>query len=142
MAKGHEQVKVHGLGDLENTLSALLPREAYNVTRGATFDLAVLLRDVIKQNAPVDEGDLKKSIKAKRNRGTKTELSASVIADRSGGRTGRGYHALWVEHGTVKMSAQPYVNPSVEQTRPKIPEYYRERVGVRLERTLAKRKKT
>lgn len=134
-----ETVKIHGLKELEKTLAQTLPQEAYNITRGAVFDIAAILRDKMKERVPVREGDLKRSIKAKRNRGTRTKLEASVIADKSGGRSGRGYHAHFIEFGTVKMTAQPYVTPTVEQERQNIQKYFRERVGVRLEKALEKR---
>lgn len=134
------QVKIHGLSDLQKTLNTLMPREATNVLRRTTYGIATKVRDQVKERAPVQSGALKRSIKAKRNKGTKTNISASVIADKSGGRSGRGYHWHFLEFGTVKMSAQPFINPTVEQMRPQIPGIYREEFGKQLEKQLAKRK--
>lgn len=134
------QVKIHGLSDLQKTLNTLMPREATNVLRRTTYGIATKVRDQVKERAPVQSGALKRSIKAKRNKGTKTNISASVIADKSGGRSGRGYHWHFLEFGTVKMSTQPFINPTVEQMRPQIPGIYREEFGKQLEKQLAKRK--
>jgi len=136
--KGH--AKLHGLRDLKKTLETVSPREAKNILRRTTFGLAVRVRDRMKERVPVDEGNLQRSIKAKRNRGTRTRVEASVIADRSGGRTGTGFHWWWVEQGTVKMPAQPYIVPTVEEIRPQVPDLYRQEFGVQFEREMQKRK--
>lgn len=134
------QVKIHGLSDLQKTLNTLMPREATNVLRRTTYGIATKVRDQVKERAPVQSGALRRSIKAKRNRGTKTNISSSVIADKSGGRSGRGYHWHFLEFGTVKMPAQPFINPTVEAMRPQIPGIYRAEFGRQLEKQLAKRK--
>lgn len=127
--------------DVQDMLLNVTPREAKNILRRTTFALAGRVRARLKERVPVDEADLQRSIKAKRDRGTRTMIEASVIADRSGGRTGKGYHWWWVEEGTVKMPAQPYIVPSVEEIRPQVPQIYREDFGLHLERELAKRNK-
>lgn len=133
--------RVIGMEDVQDMLLNVTPREAKNILRRTTLSLAGRVRDRLKDLVPVDEGDLKRSIKAKRNRGTRTMVEASVVADLSGGRSGRGHHWWWVEEGTVKMPAQPYIVPSVEAIRPEVPSIYREDFGVHLERELQKRKK-
>lgn len=134
-------VKIEGLEELRETLEKTMPREAKNILRRTTYGIATKIRDQVKERAPAKTGALKRSIKAKRNRDTRTNISSSVIADRSGGRTGSGYHWHFLEFGTVKMPAQPFINPTVEQMRPQVPELYRNEFGKQLEKEMKKRAK-
>jgi HK97 gp10 family phage protein len=139
--KPYAGVSIEGMEDLQETLKTVMPREAKNILRRTTFAVATTVRDKVKARAPKKTGALMKSIKAKRNKGTRTEMSASVVADRSGGRTGRGFHAHFLEFGTVKMPAQPFIVPTVEEMRSQVPELYKENFGVQYEREIAKRHK-
>lgn len=141
MARVKNGAEVIGLPDLSETLTAVMPREAKNILRRTTYGLATVARDRIRERAPERTGRLKRSIKAKRDRGTSTEMAASVIADKSGGRSGSGFHAHFLEFGTVKMGAQPFINPAVEELRPQVPGIYRDQFGIHYERELAKRNK-
>jgi len=136
-------VEVFGLPETTDMLANVLPREATNISRRAATGIAAEVRNDIRTKAPKRTGNLKKSIKSKRDRGKKGQVSASVYVDRSGGKSGRGYHWHLVEFGARggNMPAQPFVVPTVEQWRPKMRTLYRERVGVELERELVKRAK-
>ncbi len=65
---------------------------------------ALIARDA-KARAPVDTGALRASIEA-RTRGVLLTLAAEVVA-------GAPY-AIFVEHGTSRMSAQPFLFPAFE----------------------------
>jgi len=66
--------------------------------------------------APVDTGRLRDSI---RYEGGNREYT--IIADPKNPNTGRGY-AVYVETGTSKMPAQPYMRPALDQVMPKLVE--------------------
>ena len=136
-------VKIEGLEELRETLEKTMPREAKNILRRTTLKIASTLRDEIRKKAPVYTGNLRRSIKSKRDRGTPTNITASVYVDKSGGRSGKGYHWHLVEFGARggKMPAQPFVVPTVESFRPKVDEMYRAEFGVQFEREMAKRNK-
>ena len=136
-------VKIEGLEELRETLEKTMPREARNILRRTTLKIASTLRDEIRKKAPVYTGNLRRSIKSKRDRGTPTNITASVYVDKSGGRSGKGYHWHLVEFGARggKMPAQPFVVPTVEAFRPKVDEMYRAEFGVQFEREMAKRNK-
>lgn len=136
-------VKIIGLQDLQVLLQETMPREANNIMRRTTAGIAAEVRADIRQKAPVQTGNLKRSIKSKRDKGRRGVASASVYVDRSGGKSGRGYHWHLVEFGARggKMPAQPFVVPTVEEWRPQMPKLYRERFGVELEREMQKRAK-
>jgi|SRR5690606_1646059 len=136
-------VKIEGLEELRETLEKTMPREAKNILRRTTLKIASTLRNEIREKAPVYTGNLRRSIKSKRDRGTPTNITASVYVDKSGGRSGKGYHWHLVEFGARggKMPAQPFVVPTVESFRPKVDEMYRAEFGVQFEREMAKRNK-
>lgn len=132
-------VNIAGMEDLQETLKEALPREATNILRRTTFGLAGVVTEKIKERAPRRTGKFRKSIKRKRNRGTKTEISSSVVAE--SGKKSRGFLWHFFEFGTVKMSARPFIVPTVEAIRPNVPSIYREEFGVQYEREMAKRNK-
>lgn len=139
--------EVEGLEDLRKTFRDVLPREATNILRRATLDIAREAQGRVKAAAPVRSGRLKKSIKAKRSRGTPRMVEARVEADRSGSKSGRGYHSHLVEFGYVHSKSgkfvpgRPFIVPTVEAMRPEVPTLYRERLGVQLEKEMEKRAK-
>lgn len=140
-------VTVEGMEDLRKTLGVVLPREARNILRRATLDIARDASIRVKAAAPVKSGNLRRSIKHKRAKGTSNMVESSVSADRSGSRTGRGYHSHLVEFGYVHSKSgnfvpgRPFIVPTVEQMRPEIPSLYRERLGVQLEKEMQNRAK-
>jgi HK97 gp10 family phage protein len=132
-------VKLIGMDDLQETLKEVTPREAKNILRRTTFGLAGVVTEKIKARAPRRTGKYRKSIKRKRNRGTKTLIEASVVAE--SGKNQHGFKWNWLEHGTVKMPAQPHIVPTVEEIRPNVPSIYRQEFGVQYEKEMAKRHK-
>lgn len=132
-------VKLIGMDDLQETLKEVTPREAKNILRRTTFGLAGVVTEKIKARAPRRTGKYRKSIKRKRNRGTKTLIEASVVAE--SGKNQHGFKWNWLEHGTVNMPAQPHIVPTVEEIRPNVPSIYRQEFGVQYEKEMAKRHK-
>jgi len=132
-------VKLVGMADLQKTLKEVTPREAKNILRRTTYGLAGVVTDKIKARAPRRTGKYAKAIKRKRNRGTKTQIEASVVAE--GGKNKHGFKWAWLEFGTVNMPAQPHIVPSVEEIRPSVDGIYRQEFGVQYEKEMAKRNK-
>jgi len=132
-------VRLVGMEDLQDTLKSVLPREAKNILRRTTFGVAGIVTDKIKARAPRRSGKYAKAIKRKRNRGSKTVIESSVVAET--GKNQHGFKAHWLEFGTVKMGAQPHIVPAVEEIRPGIEGIYRKEFGEQYEREMAKRNK-
>lgn len=61
-----------------------------------------------KQIVPVDTGELRDSIHPEPAVDHNSQVVGAVVADAG--------HALFVERGTVKMAAQPYLRPSLIST--------------------------
>lgn len=120
-------VEVLGIKELTKTLTKVSPAEASRIARRTVTRVARDVRDAARQRAPVGPtGNLRRSIKSRRAKGSRSRAEAEVWVDRSGGKSGRGYHWHLVEFGTVKMAAQPFVVPTIEEYRPKIPALYRQ----------------
>jgi len=133
------------MDDFRKMFRDILPRETRNILRRATLDIARTAKDRVKSATPVKTGTLRRSIKAKRSRGTSNFIEARVEADRSGSKSGRGYHSHLVEFGYVHSKSgqfvpgRPFIVPTIEGMRPEVPSLYRERLGAQLEKELEKR---
>ncbi|MFP1646117.1 HK97 gp10 family phage protein [Pontitalea aquivivens] len=78
MASRGNFFKVSGIRDVNAVLSEIAPREAKNLMRATVHDIAGQLAKSAKAKAPVDEGDLRRGIKARRRRGTRTQIVSTV----------------------------------------------------------------
>lgn len=76
-------VKVTGIEQVNYILANSAPREAVNLLRATTYDIAKTAAVIAQAYTPDDPstgiGDLKSSIKAKREKGSRYRLLASVI---------------------------------------------------------------
>lgn len=95
---------------LLKTLGALPKNIQNNVMSGAIRSSANVIRDEAKRLAPVDKGALKKGIKTVKRSARNGEYRFTVTTGRS------GWYAHFIEFGTVKMSAKPFMRPAMEQT--------------------------
>lgn len=159
-------VRIEGMASLQELLHDKLPKEAHNLARAATHQLAKETASKISAKTRKRTGKLAKSFKAVRGRGSKTAVYSDVVAD---------FYWRFVEHGTAPHSveaganksvgrgaglrlnrttralerqtklqhrmhpgtkAQPFVSPVVEQLRSDLPKRYRELIGVQLEKKL------
>lgn len=76
-------VTIRGLDDVNDLLSRIAPREAYNIMRATVNGMAGEIRTEARKKAPKDEGVLKKAIKSKRERGRRGYLMSTVRVDPS-----------------------------------------------------------
>ena len=87
-------VKVSGLKELDQFLKQFTPRIEGNIMRGALRASAKVIYEEAKALAPVDDGDLKKSIRLK-TKNKKGRVTASVVAGNK-----EAFYAHFVEYGT------------------------------------------
>lgn len=69
---------------------------------------AVILRDGSKEIVPVDTGNLRESI-------TAMEVEDGAIVSAIGDLQNERFYAGYVEFGTSKMEAQPYIRPTIDE---------------------------
>ncbi len=110
MAK--QRVTVVGLPELKTALAATVAR----LNAGATMAVAEevnAIRDDARRIAPRDTGDLESHIDAAARGAEGTVKSTSR-------------HAGFVEHGTYKDAAQPYMEPAAQRSRMRAPKRFAE----------------
>ena len=98
-------IKVSGVRKLQQAITDFegrIDKETIKVLRQA----AVRVRKRQKELAPIDDGDLKRSITYK-IRGTRWRRTAEI-----GPKLAEKY-PIYQEYGTARMRANPYVQPSI-----------------------------
>lgn len=155
------QIKVEGLAELAKALKALPPEIAGKnggPLRRAIGRAAVVIRDDARRRAPVDTGNLRDNIIAVRKRkspqGTegyfvevrrKRRKYANTRANRRKGRVGKtyenlgeAYYGMFVELGTAKMPAQPFLRPAFESKKAEAVETFRVELAKGIEQAARK----
>lgn len=125
--------EIIGMKDLEKLLLDVMPREANNIARRTVTNIAASMRKEMRPKVPKAEGDLRKGIKSKRNRGKPNYVEAQVYSEE--------FYWRFQEHGTINIPAQPFALPTVEAYRARLNEIYREEFGKQFEKEMAKRVK-
>lgn len=100
MAKSKAQAKIHGLPELARTLSTLERKVRTKLLKDALKPGAQIIREQAINNCPVDEGDLKRSIKIRAAKRKKGFTGVAVVTNAST-KTDETY-AGFVELGTRK----------------------------------------
>lgn len=110
MARIRMDFRVEGLDEVLRQFNRF-DREARVNFREAVKKTATNITRMAKARVPVgDSGLLKKSIRAAYDRdGFGAEIGAG---------NKKAYYAGFVEHGTTKMTARPYMHPSGEEAKP------------------------
>jgi HK97 gp10 family phage protein len=132
MASDMLTVQVHGLKELNDALRDLPLAIGRNVLRGATSAGAALISKEAAAKAPVYTGDvskghpppgtLRRSVYLKQIRELSSPISQTFyVSVRKGknkadkkGRSLDAYYWTWVEFGTAKMAARPFLRPAFE----------------------------
>lgn len=122
-----DTIQLQGFRELATALKELPKRVARNGLRSATSAGAAVVRNEARSRAPVDTGEMKRDIQMKRERdfGNTEGLSASVSVYVRGGKKSRlagkarnvdkdSFYWKFVEFGTAKMAAQPFMRPAFE----------------------------
>ena len=71
-------VTLRGLDDVNDLLTQVAPRQAFNIMRATVHSVAGGIAKDARRDAPEDEGDLKGAIKHKRERGARGYLLSTV----------------------------------------------------------------
>lgn len=134
-------VKVDGLRDLGDRMKGLKEDVNNRIARAATAAGAVVIRNAAQQKVPVDTGNLKKNIIVKRlPKGESSLTSEHIVTVRQGKVTAKqkdkglqdAYYGKFVEYGTAKMPARPYLRPAYDQNKEKAVQAIKDRIEKRL----------
>jgi HK97 gp10 family phage protein len=115
-----------GFKELAESLKQLGPRVAKNTLRRAVSAGAVTVRNEARARAPVDTGEMKKDIQVKREKDQRdgplaARYSVFVRSGKKSRLSGKSrniqknsFYWKFIELGTSKMAAQPFLVPAFE----------------------------
>jgi len=122
------KVDERSLFKLQQNLEKKFPRIAAKEGREVLKKAGTELRNKIKAAAPLDEGTLRRSLYVKALRDKIGEPQAFDVRVRTGGKAQKknrdGFYWRFIEYGTKKMPARPFVAPTVEKFRPIMKKYF------------------
>jgi len=144
-----EVTQVQGLRQLGEAMRSLSADMRGRVARQATAAGAGVVRKAARQGAPVDSGNLQAAVVMKRQRQTRlTEEYIVTVrqgktrdakAGKAGGKQGKdAFYARFVEFGTVKHQAQPFMRPALENNVQAATDAMAKRLRERIEKVKAK----
>lgn len=118
-------LKLTGFKELADAMRELGPRVAKNTLRRAVSAAATEVRNEARNRAPVDTGEMRRDIMVKRERDTKGEMSAKYSVFVLTGKKSRikgmrrnvdrnSFYWRFMEFGTSKMAAKPFMRPAYE----------------------------
>ena len=110
-----------------------------NVIVGATRAAANVVKDEAKRLVPVKHGRLKKSIGVTKRK-TKRGITTFSVSPRKGGKND-GFYGRFIELGTSKMIARPFLRPALEKSVDETLVASKEYIAKRLPREVAKAKR-
>lgn len=118
------EIKITGLKELQAKLAELPSRVSKKIAREGLTKGARIVRDRAKELVPVDDGDLRKSIKVRGLMRAKQMgfLKATKGIDQGVPPVGKEVaatapHAHLIEKGRKGAAAQPFLSAALEQTR-------------------------
>ncbi len=159
--KGMVTLRMDGAEAASATMAAT-SREMDNIMRSAVYELAKDLAAEIKPRIPVKTGNLRSALKTRRGRTSGGRPYADVYFEGGTKAKNDGFYWRFVEYGTQAhavgkgsnisggkqggrgMPAQPprpFVGPAVEKFNQDLPKLLREKVGVVLEKRMARKAK-
>lgn len=108
-----------GFKELDDDFKLLSNAEQRKVSRKAVRAGAVVFRDAVRANAPVRSGVLKRSISVDTVRGSPTAgVKFKKVLAKKKGKKGRHksvpFYWYFLERGTSKIPAQPFVRPAFD----------------------------
>lgn len=149
-------IQIQGLAELQKRLLEFGPKIAGNEQRNATRAAAAVFRDAIKQTAPVRTGLLRASLVVNKRRSgegpnvvkygvrlrpAKKQKYGNTSENRRKRRVGKRYdvegpafYGRFLEYGTSKMRAQPFMRPAFGPNVNKAIEAFRARLQIGIEK--------
>jgi len=129
-------MKITGMDQARAIFREIAPREVRNLGRATVLGIARRLAVDASDRAPESEGDLKGSIKAKRERGSKTVLAASTAVSRT------AFYWRYLEYGQGPDSVEhAFFLKSVKAFEPDLERVFLDAFGDALEKRLLRLKR-
>ena len=99
--------RVEGLEELERQFDRLADTSKRKVMMKALNAGAAPIKKEAKANAPVDKGVLKSQIRSKQMKYTEKPAVGIYVS-------GKAFYWYFIENGTSKMAAAPFLRPAVD----------------------------
>lgn len=147
------EFEMQGIAEIQKVLEDLAPKHARNIMKNTVYGVAAELRNEVRSAAPVDDGELKRSVSVKNLR-SPPDKPASIVYFKP-----QGFHWRFVEHGTAPgksgnrvasstggrssrlqyrthpgTPARPFVTPAVNRMNSKLPQVINEKFIKALEK--------
>lgn len=132
------KVEIQGLQELEKKLLQMAPKLARNGLRAAVAAGARVVAAEARKNAPVDTGTLRRAVYSKQireesNMTQQTFYVGARFGKREQAKNRDAYYFPFVEFGTAKMAAKPFMRPAFEATKEQAAEAIKDKLAQRVE---------
>jgi HK97 gp10 family phage protein len=132
-------IELEGADYIDEMLGEFAPRIARNINRATILAVAGEVGKVARRLAPKDEGVLKKAIKWRSRRAKDPDRPfADVYITRGKSQRYNAWYWHFVEKGTVKKEARPFIEPAIQEIKPRIGALYKEHFFKKVEQTLVR----
>lgn len=108
------EIKLEGAKELEKQFKSLEPKIAKKLVRQSLRKAAKPILAAARTKCPVDTGELKKSIKIRAMKRRKNSFGV-LIGTALKWFVGDAFYGAFVEFGTSKMSARPFMRPAFDE---------------------------
>lgn len=130
------KMSVDGIKDVNRILETIAPREAKNIMKAVVFDIAKQVGSDAEDFSPDDTGLLDRSIKPKRERGSRSKVEATVRV------AGGAYYWRFLEFGDGPDGVEHAMFlKALQKLRPQADRVYLESFVKKLEARLARERK-
>lgn len=123
------EFRIEGLADLERQFDRLIDTSKRKVMQKALNAGIAPIKKEIKANAPVKTGLLKKSVRSKQMKQTQYPAVGIFIA-------GKAYYWRFVEEGTSKMAAAPFIRPAADSKHEEGVGKFKEKLKIEIDKVM------
>lgn len=102
-------IQITGLKELDRALQELAWPASRRALRKGMRQGANIVRDEVRNKAPVRTGNLKRSIRTRERREENGWMRFAVEVRR------RAFYGRFLEYGTSKMTAKPFIRPAASE---------------------------
>lgn len=122
-------IRIEGLDELERQFDRLADTSKRKVMMKALNAGVAPIKKEAKKNAPVDKGVLRKSIRSKQMRYTEKPSVGIYVS-------GKGYYWYFIENGTSKMAAAPFLRPAADAKHEEGVQRFKEKWKVEIDKVM------
>ena len=121
--------RIEGLDELENQFDRLADTSKRKVMMKALNAGAAPIKKEAKANAPVDKGVLKSQIRSKQMKYTEKPAVGIYVS-------GKAFYWYFIENGTSKMAAAPFLRPAVDSKHEEAVDKFKEKWKAEIDKVM------